>query len=711
MLHSRLGGPAAFSLFLSFLPFQTATAADAASDPVQLEAVNVEASAFGRTADDLIQPAEILHGRELDRKRKSTIGETLEGELGVSSSDFGPGVGRPVIRGQSGPRLSILENGISSMDVANVSADHAVSIDPANAEQIEIIKGPATLIFGNGASAGIVNVVNKRLPATYTEGLFGSADTSYGRNADERQFAADLNYGVNGYVLHADGAQRKTGDFDIPGFANNAAPNNEGRLANSALDTQSGAISLSRVGNAGSAGAALSTYRNTYGLPQEEGVFIKLKQTRADAQGTLNHPFSFIESLRARIGINDYTHTEFEDAATPGTVFDNQETEARFEARHKPVGHFKGIVGLQFIDRDFSAVGDEAFLQSVQTRSLGLFVVEERPFTWGRLEAGARIDRIESEPAALRSDGSPNVDPRSGIALPRRADTATSLSLGSLLDLDEHHHLRAGLVRAERAPVAEERYAFGPHLATTTFERGNAEFGKEVANNFDLSLDRHGTRWSWKLNAYYNRINDYLYLEAVDANLNADNSTGGDADGNSDGQADIVNVEGVFVAPANLSGDEELILVDYRQVDATFYGLEGETAYQLLPEGRMKLQGRVFTDLVRGKLNGGDNLPRITPARYGIGLEGSVDAWNAELTLTHTQRQQRISALETPTEGFNLLSLDLGYTLRSGGNLSTHFYLRGRNLLDEEARRHTSFIKDLVPQVGRTLIVGVRADF
>lgn len=686
-------------------------AQDAANEPVQLDAVTVEASPFGRAADDLIQPTEVLHGRELDRKRKSNIGETLEGELGVSTTDFGPGVGRPVIRGQGGPRVLVLENGIGSMDVSNVSADHAVSIDPANAEQVEIVKGPATLIFGNGASAGIVNVVNKRLPTRYTEGFSGSGDLSYGSNGDEKQAAADLNFGINGFVLHADSASRKTDDFDIPGFANPADPRNEGTLSNSAVDTRSGALSLSHIAKAGSLGAAVSSYKNTYGLPQEEGVFIDLKQTRFDAQGTLNNPFSFLESLRARIGVNDYTHTEFEDAATPGTVFDNQETEARFEARHQPLGGFKGVIGVQVIDREFSAVGDEAFLQPVQTRSAGLFVVEEHPFSWGRVEAGVRVDRVEIEPAALRSDGAPNVDPRSGLLLAKREDTPLSLSLGSLVNLDPQHHLRLGLTHAQRAPVAEELFAFGPHLATTTFERGNSGFNKETANNFDLSVDRHGMRWTWKLNVYYNRINDYLYLQEADANLNADGSTGGDADGVPDGTPDTVSPEGAFIAPANLSGDEELILVDYRQADAKFYGLEGETAYRFIEEGAWKLNGRLFSDLVRGELESGGDLPRITPARYGVGFDASIDAWSGELVLTRIARQSRISSLETPTAGFNLLSVDLGYTLRGAGDFSSRLYLRGRNLLDEDARRHTSFIKDAVPQPGRTVIVGVRVDF
>lgn len=699
------------SLLLSpALRAQTASNPDATSDaPTQLEPINVQASPFGHDRDALVQDAEVLTGKELDRKRKSTIGETLENELGVATTDFGPGVGRPLIRGQGGARVQVLENGTSSMDVSTISNDHAVTIDPANATQIEILKGPATLMFGNGASAGVVNIVNNRLPTEYIEGSSGSAETSIGSNALDRQFSGDYTLGTNGYMLHADGALRRTRDFDIPGFANPADPVNEGHLANSAIDSQSGAVSFSRVGDSGSAGIAVSRYLNTYGLPAEETAFIAMRQTRIDAQGTLNNPLSFLSSLRLRLGANDYTHTEFEDAATPGTVFSNKEYDTRLEARHKSFAGLTGIFGLQITDRDFSAVGEEAFIQPVQTQSTGLFLIEERPYDWGRVEFGVRADRVSNDPSSTRGDGSPNVDPRTGDLLTSRDHTPLSYSVGSVYNLSQHLHLRGNYAHAQRAPSAEELFAYGPHLATTTFERGNSNLSKENSDNFDLTLDRDGGRWSWKVSAYYNRIDNYLYLRENDANLNADGSQSGDADGTPDGQADRVNEEGEFVAPANLAGDE-LTLVDYVQAPARFYGVEGETRYQFINEGALKLAGRLFGDMVRGTLDDGGNLPRVTPARYGIGFDGSYERWSGDLNLTRVAAQDRISALETPTEGYTLLSSDIGYTV-SYGDVSSYIFLRGRNLLDEDARRHTSFLKDTVPQPGRTFIVGVRADF
>lgn len=693
--------PYAAALLLSSLSAPVLAQNTAEEAPTELAPVIINANPFGRAADDVVQPVEALKGEELVRKRRTNIGETLEGETGVSTADFGPAVGRPVIRGQGGPRVQVLENGIASMDVSNVSTDHAVSIDPANAEQVEIIKGPATLIFGSGASAGVVNVVNNRLPTRYAEGSFGSAEFTFGDNASERNYAADLNHGAGGFMFHLDAARREADNFDIPGFADPSNPVNFGTLNNSAVETDSLGVSLSRIGDAGSFGIAISRYESVYGLPQEDEAFIDLEQTRVDLQGTLEKSLGIFSRLRARLGVNDYAHTEFEDPATPGTQFDNDEIELRVEAEHAPIAGFRGVFGVQVVDRDFSAVGDEAFVQPAETQSLGLFLVEEREMSWGRFEAGLRVEDVNNDPTDVRpTDGMPNVNPRTLVLMPERDFTPVSLSLGALFNLGDQHHLRAGFSRAQRAPAIEELYAFGPHIATGTFERGGNTFGKETAHNFDLTLDRHNSRWTWALSLYVNQLKDYIYLQEVDCDQDADVA----GCGTPDGTADLVDEDGVF-DPMN----GEFLLVDYLQADARFYGAEAETAFALL-NGANKLNVRGFADLVRGRLDAGGNLPRVTPARIGVGVDGRSGDLSYAVTLTRVQDQNRISGLESATSGFELLSADLGYTLR-GGPVATTLFLRGRNLLDEDARRHTSFIKDLVPMAGRSLFAGVRAEF
>jgi iron complex outermembrane recepter protein len=680
----------AMALLLSVPAFAADPAAaphSAAEATTELPPVTVTANPLNRPADDLVQPVEVLHGSELDRKRKATLGETLDGELGVSSADFGPGVGRPVIRGQGGARVLLLENGIASMDVSTVSGDHAVSIDPLGAEQVEILKGPATLIYGSAASAGVVNVVNPRLRETHDPGLHGSIDLSYGANGDERQGGAGLSYGFGEYVLGADLSRRFSGDFEIPGaaerFPEAGETPEEGHLHNSAVDTRSGALYGARITERSALSLAISRYDSDYGVPGghdhgggEGGVTIGIEQQRLDAQGLWFDPFAGFEKARLRLGANRYEHTEFEPSGEAGTMFSNDEIDARFELTHRHIGDLRGVIGLQLGHREFAAIGEEAFVPPVDSRSLGLFVVEEKAFGEHRLEAGARLDRSEHRP----SNGA------------EETHNPLSLSLGAVFNLDPRHHLR----------LSAELFAYGPHLATSSFERGQRGLDVETSHNLELGLDRHDDRLTWSLALFYNRIGDYIYQQESAERRNADGSAADPAAvaGFGAGDPDRVDEDGL------LDPDGELLLLDYRQASADFIGAEAEVGYALLT-GAAPLKARLFGDLVRGELRDGGNLPRVTPPRFGVGLDGRAAALSYALTLTRVQDQDRNASLETPTEGYTLLSADLGYTLPAGWTLT----LRGRNLLDEEARRHTSFLKDLAPLPGLSLFVGLRTVF
>ena len=673
---------------LAVASFSTQAAEEAAppadDDTVTLDTVTVQASPLGGSPDDLVQPTTVLAGQELDRKKRGTIGEILENEPGVATSDFGAGVGRPIIRGQAGPRVSVLENGIGSMDVSTISTDHAVSIDPANAQQVEIIRGPATLIYGNGASAGVVNIVDNRLPEEMTEGFSGEIGGSYADNAEERNGKADLNYGVDGFMIHGDYSGRKTGDFDIPGnaFVDGTAPV-DGEIPNSQVKTQSGALSVSKIGEAGSFGVAVSRYDDNYGVPKEETAFIDLNQTRVDTQGIWKSPFAGVESIKLRAGHNDYQHTEFEAPGVPGTTFKNDESEGRLELVHEPLAGWRGVLGTQLIHRDFEAIGEEAFVPPTITNSAGLFLVESRAFgERTHVELGGRVEHQEQKP--------------DGVGYEDDNQTPVSLSAGLIYDLTPEYHLRLNATRAQRAPAAEELYAFGPHLATGTFERGNADLGLESANNFEIGLDKHTGRWTWQGSVYYNHIQNYTYLK--------------EADDDGDGVVDQVDASG---APWVEGSEEEgpLTVVDYRQGNANFWGYELQTAYAFL-NGPVKLNGRLFTDFVRAKLDdGGGNLPRITPARIGGGLDARYERWSGSVDLTRVERQDDVATLETPTSGYTLLSADVGYKLLQTDRYVASVYLRGRNLLDEEARRHTSFLKDYAPLPGVTAITGFTVDF
>ncbi|WP_028079997.1 TonB-dependent receptor [Solimonas soli] len=670
-------------------------AAGSAGDPVA--EVIVTANPLGRTADDLVQPAAVISGEDLDRVRRGTLGETLQSQPGVSTTDFGAGAGRPVIRGLAGPRVEMLENGLSAMDVSDLSPDHNVTIAPAQARQIEVLKGPATLLYGNSAAGGVVNVDNGRLPTRVEDGLHGAVDTYYGTNGDEGSFSGELNYGSGPHMLHADYGFREAEDYSIPGWSNVDGSGFHDTMNNSQLRAQSGGASYSYIdGNGDVFGFGANRFTTNYGLPIEESAFILMHQTRLDTQIILNKPFDGVDSLKFRGGTSNYDHTEFEAKGEPGTIFHNQQYQGRIEAVHAPLLGFRGVFGAQFNWRDFSAVGEEAYVPPVYSRQAGLFFIEEKPFdlgpySRGKLEFGARAERDTNTPQQGEA-GRP--------AVAERDYTPFSASLGSSFNVGADSHLKLYATHAERSPVPEELYAFGPHGATETFERGNIDAKKESSNNIELGFDHHQQRWTFNASVYYNQIHHFLYLSEVDAGLNADGSGTPDADG----VADRVDEDGTF------NPDGDVLLVDYRQANAKLYGFETELHYAVLQDGPVKLNTRLFADYVRAKLDNGDNLPRIPPIRVGLGIDGRWQRFDGSVDYTRAGRQDDTAPLETRTAGYNLLDADFSYKfyVADDGDHAASVYLRGSNLLDDDIRRSTSFIKDAVPVPGRSVYVGLR---
>jgi iron complex outermembrane recepter protein len=677
------------SRYLAVISLALAWATSAMADElIEMQPLVIESAAWpDRTADDLVEPVEVLSGEELQRRRAGTIGELLGNEPGIGNSSYGPGVGRPVIRGQGGPRVHVLENGIRSMDISTVSPDHAVSISPLNARKVEVIKGPATLLYGSGASAGIVNILNNRMPKFFTSGLSGNADFSMADNGLQRLGSVDATYGWENFALQADFATQYSNDFSIPGTQDIEGEGRRGRLENSSIRNFGGGVSGSWVGQRGYLGMAVSVLDQDYGVPEvidpgdPEFERILIDQVRYDLRGELYDPLPGFTAARIAFGHNWYNQeeVEFEDGEREVEAeFRNREWDLRMDMMHKPIGPFTGIVGTQFTDRDFRAKdedGDNIFVPPTQTSSYAVFILEELPMNWGRFEFGGRYERNESDTEDGRS----------------ARFNLFSASAGVLFDIDPLHHVSLSYNRAERAPVAEELFSSGRHAATRTFDIGDANLSSEVANEFDLGVDRHGDRWNWRVNLFYNYIQDYIFPELqVDG---AGNVIMVDDDGNPDP-----------------TGRNQLI--HYRQSNAEFYGLEAETRFALVTEQPYTLNLRLFGDIVRGRLTGGDgDLPRVTPARFGASLDGTWRSFDAHLEVVNTFRQNRIGQGETKTDGFTMLGFDLGYTFNAGMDTRARLYLRGRNLLDQKARLHTSFLKDDSPLLGRTIIGGVRVDF
>ncbi len=636
---------------------QAESPADAEEPAARLNQIVVKALPLDQRADQLTTPVSVLEGAALDDVRAASIGRAIDGVPGVSSSAYGQGVGRPVIRGLDGPRVAVLADGIGAADVSAISQDHAVTLEPFLAEQIEVLKGPTTLLYGPGAIGGVVNLVDGRIPKVAPlEGLTGRAQLQHDQVSDGATGMFRVDAGSDRFVLHADGLKRDLGDYAIPGRS----------LPNSYVRGDSGALGASLLGEWGYLGWSVARFLDTYGNPAEPGdpeqgeaaVHVGMAQTRYDLKAALNAPFATADKLEFSAAHTDYRHTEFE-GEVPATVFSNRSDELRLLLSHAPLGGWRGAVGVQATSRDFAALGEESFVPPTRTRRFGLFAVEQRE--WGRLkfELGARADRETSTP----QDG------------PRRSFSPRSLSAGLAWRLGETWHLSANLDRAQRAPAEEELYAHGPHEASASYEVGDPTLREETANQFEIGLHHHGDRVEAKLAVYASRYGDFIYL------------------------ADSGAIE------------DGLPLRRWSQHDAKFRGGEVEATFHLASGSGGHYDLKLWGDRVRATLAGGGSLPRIPAARVGAALSWRNDAWRASIGATRYFAQDEVAAHETATPGFTLLNARLAWNFASGERSGWEAFLTGDNLGNRTARLSTSIIKDEVPLPGRSLSAGLRAWF
>jgi len=641
----------------------TPTFAWAQQAPVKAEKIEVTATPFGREDAELAQPASVVRSEDLRRSRAASIGDTLSQQPGVQSSAFGAGAGRPVIRGLDGPRIRILENGLGTLDVSTVSPDHMVVTESLHAEQIEILRGPASLLYGSGAIGGIVNVVSNLIPRAPAEGTSGDVEMRASSANRERTAGANLDGGAGNWAWHVDGFARKTRDYDTP----------VGRLADSAVDARGSGAGGSYVTGRGYLGFGVSGLTNVYGLPTGEGSRIDLRQTRYESSGELSNPFVGAERIRFRIGHSDYEHDEIESTGDVATTFKNKATEGRIELRHAAWGAMKGTVGAQFQDQDMSALGDEAVFPKTRSKGAGAFVVEQLERGAWTFDAGIRFERQERTPTV----NAENID-KFGAAV-ARSFSLTTPAIGAVWKFDDDYRFAVSATQAQRAPSTEELYSNGPHGATATFDIGDPQLVKEVSRNVDVTLRKVNGDLRWRVNAFWNRFRDYVHATSVDE------------DG--DGVADRI---------------DDFLVQRFVQGGATFRGGEAELTYRPIekPWGL-----RIFGDVVRAKLGDGTNVPRIAPARLGATLEGTHGQWSGYGTVIHAWAQNRVATLESVTPSYTRVDAEIAYNLGRVGGMAAKVFLQGTNLLDEEIRLHTSYLKDVAPLMGRSFTLGLRADF
>lgn len=650
--------------------------------PCMAQPAEVRVTATPLPTDGLEAPQSItvLRGLDLERRQSFSLGETLSAEPGVQSSGFGT-VGRPIIRGLDGPRVRVTADGLESLDASTLSPDHAVTADPLAARQVEVLRGPATLLYGGGAIGGLVNVVTDRIPQARLSGVRGEAQAFTDSAGRGGAGGVSLRGGARGLNWTASGFGREAGDYVIPGNAVAGDPTSaSGRLPNSFARSHGGSLGASYVGTRFTAGLAWSSLDSRYGIPGEDAS-IDLRQTRTEALAEWLDPVAGIESIRLRTARNRYRHDELESTGEVGTAFRNDGRDSRIEMRHAPLAGVRGVLGVQLRDRRFSALGEEAYVPPVRERFEGLFYVAQRALGPAQLEFGARHENARLDPAA-------------DTALPSRRFGLRSASVGATLPVgDAGYSVGALLTHAQRAPSLEELYADGPHAATRTFEIGDTSLRRERATNIELSLRRTTPTLQWKVAAFVNRFRDYIYGRLTDDN--------------GDGVPDRTDEEGAIVNAPGDAGAGDLSRVAYAHAGAVFRGLEAQARWQ--PQGSPWAL-RAFGDVARGTLSdGGGAVPRMTPARVGLVADYARGAWSGFASVIAVQRQSRLAALETPTASYTRVDGEIAYRLPLGArDGSLQFFVQGRNLLNEEIRLATSFIKDVAPQPGRSVLVGVR---
>jgi len=690
---------------LSVLPARAADAPQSQSANTGQEIIVTAPVSHSET--DVLAGTSVVSGEELVRSLKPTIGETLERQPGVSATSFGPNASRPILRGFQGERVRVLSDGIGSIDVSNTSVDHAVIIDPLLAERIEVLRGPSALLFGSSAEGGVVNVIDTRIPRTRpANGYRLQGTTTYGSAANERSAAAagDVSVGSK-LILHADGSWTKSDDLHIGGYALTpraraaalaaaAGPTQpddpdfaataaiKDVLPNTSGETWTAGAGATILTSGGSLGVSYSHYASLYDVPiryatasgeGQEAPRLDIVQNRVDLRGEVDTGGSFLKQIRLRAAAASYRHFELEADGAVGTAFYNKGLEGRLELVQANRGGWQGASGVQFFDRNFNVVGDEAFLPRNETAQLGIFTLQQLDFGKFKAEGGVRYETTALD--ARGDDGDLRF-----FRGTRHFDTVAA-SLGASYGLARDWRIGLNLSRTARAPSAEELFANGPHAGTEAYELGDPNFRTEKSWGLEATLHGHGKGFSLDASAFYDWFSDFIYDSQVDQSVCAS-----------------------AAAPSGRTVD--LPCFQNRQADARYYGFEVDASAKIAQLGGYAVSVDALGDYVHATILGQGPAPRIPPLRLLGGIEAQGAKLNGRIEVEHVFEPDRIAAYETSTPGYTLVNATIGITPFAGNR--TSFTLSANNLLDADARRHSSYLKDFAPLAGRDIRLTAR---
>ncbi len=669
-------------------------ATPAKDDKLRLEDYVVTAGPDAKSAFDLAQGASLLAGDTLHRSLQATLGETLASVPGVNATYYGPGASRPIIRGLGGDRVRMLDNGVGSLDASNVSPDHNVSVEPLLVERIEVLRGPATLLYGSSAVGGVVNVIDNRIPSVAPDQPFGGrTEFRSDSAANERTGIFALTAGNKSFALQANGLRTEADDVAIPGYADPANPADRGTLVNSAISTKSFSLGGTSFWSGGNAGVAVSEYDTIYGIPVGEPIVINMKQRRVDFRAETTEPFGVFKSAKFRFGLADYTHAEVDTTTNlPNTTFKNKAYEGRIELIQQEAGNLSGTMGFQTSRSDFSAVGEEVVTPPTLTTSHALFVLESYKLNDAlTLQFGGRYE-YQSIKLGDVDPALPAYPDYAATTGEKRTDHGFSLSAGAIYYPAKDYSVGFSLAYSQRLPVAQELFSNGPHGGTGAYEVGSSGLGRETSVGLDLTVRKRAGYVTGSVGVFVNRFQNFIF-EQRDPNSYFDDASGS------------------FLSYPVPPGDEFLPIYHFIARDAVFYGGEAELIFHLLDAATDHLHLDLTADYVHAQQTTDDEpLPRIPPMRIGAGLRFEHGRWTAGVNVRHAFRQDRVSSGETETAGYTLVGADLSYRLPVA-QAEWEFFVRGANLANEEARVSTSFLKDIAPLPGRNVTAGVRLSF
>ena len=680
----------------------------------------VTASPHNKSIEEIAGSLNLLDTETLQREVGATLGDSLKNQLGIHSSSFGPGVGVPVIRGQSGKRVEVLQNSTSIADVSDTSADHAVATETILADRIEIIRGPATLRYGAGAIGGVVNVIDNRIHTESFEGASGTVETRYNANNSEKVIVGRFDAGSGGWNLHLDAVARDSDDVEIPGAADLEADDPDettfGYIENSSAESDAFSVGISWVGDSSVAGFSISQNESNYGVPSgahghhEEGheeeeeeheeeehhdeevlVRLDMEQTQYQGKLTFNDLAGTWNTLDIDLNYTEYAHNELEieeGVAEIGTLFEVNSTEFRGEVTHEEVNGWIGAIGLQTSIRDFVAEGEEAFVAPSKTKRTGLYIIEETALGIGNLELGLRVDqqRLTSQ---VESD---------------LEHDSVSYSASYLMPLADNQRIGLLFSKSERAPVAEELLAFGEHVAEGNFVIGDASLGKENAFNAELTwayeaVDSSGL--SARASIYYSDFADYIYRLDTELrfshDLEHDLEDGGVALGLNVCSSDLADFENDME-----EYEESVECFLYTQEDATFSGVEAEIQFAL----NTNHSARIWGDYVSAEFSDTGDVPRMPPARIGASWDFTKASWSTQLSITHAMDQDKPGEGQEETEGYTRIDAYAGWNADP-----FTLFIKATNLTDEDIRNSTSLLREIAPEPGRAITLGARYNF